>query len=518
MTLGDRVWAGRRATRAAGARGRRHPAGEGDRPDRPEPDGRHAAILRVRGRGLLPDSPLTVTTMSSRSTHRTRPSPSSARATTGSTCARTATRVWRCSGGGPSSPRAAARCHSAPAAPFSSKARNGRTTTWWRFQLRMAGTSGSPAATPDTTTSARVPVRVLRHRGGRGPRPQWNLAAVPRVRMVVDPDRGRRRLAALSRRPLDLAGPVGLDVGPRPRNGGAGRPPTTGAGSRGTPAGTRVPVAPRATVVTYSPALVAFVGGGAGFSVSAGVGGPDFVGGFRSLRANRCIRGGAATTSAVPVANVNVTNVTYVNRTYMTPVNQQTFVSSGVVNTDYVRDPAIVTRVERAPVVRGAVPIVPTSASLRVAARQAPAVRPPAAVAERAVVTRSAPAAGPAALRAESGRDPREPGAARDGGRGREHLDAGRRTGTAGSRRAPGGRGNRTRHVRAEDRRQQCAEARAGGGEPRPAAGDEAGAAGGRSASGLERLPGAGSPTGSATGSATGLRRSLRGRVGRMQK
>ena len=158
-----------------------------------------------------------------------------------------------------------------------------------------------------------------------------------------------------------------------------------------------VPVAPRATVVTYSPALVAFVGGGPGFSVSASVGGPDYVGWF-PLAPREPLHPWWGRSAAIPVANVNVTNVTnvtYVNRTYVTVVNQQTFVSSGVVTTNYVRDPAIVTRVERAPVVRGAVPIVPTHASLRVAARRAPAVRPPAAIAERAVVTRSAPPPAP---------------------------------------------------------------------------------------------------------------------------
>ncbi len=154
-----------------------------------------------------------------------------------------------------------------------------------------------------------------------------------------------------------------------------------------------VPVAPRATVVAYSPALVAFVGGGPGFSVSASVGGPDYVGWFPLAPREPLHPWWGRSAVAVPVTNV--TNVTYVNRTYVTVVNQQTFVTSSVVTNNYVRDQAIVTRVERAPVVRGAVPIVPTTASLRVATRGAPAVRPPAAVAERAVVTRSAPPPAP---------------------------------------------------------------------------------------------------------------------------
>ena len=154
-----------------------------------------------------------------------------------------------------------------------------------------------------------------------------------------------------------------------------------------------VPVAPRAAVVAYSPALVAFVGGGPGFSVSVGVGSTDYVGWF-PLAPREPVNPWWGR-PAVNVNVTNVTNVTYVNRTYVTVVNQQTFVTSRAVTNNYVRDPAIVTRVERAPVVRGAVPIVPTNESIRVAARQAPVVRPPAAVVSRSVVTRSAPPPAP---------------------------------------------------------------------------------------------------------------------------
>jgi FecR protein len=154
-----------------------------------------------------------------------------------------------------------------------------------------------------------------------------------------------------------------------------------------------VPVAPRATVVAYSPALVAFVGGGPGFSVAVGSGGTDYIGWF-PLAPREPVNPWWGR-PAVNVNVTNVTNVTYINRTYVTVVNQQTFVSSRVVTNNYVRDQSIVTRVERAPVVRGAVPIVPTNESIRVAARQAPAVRPPTAVASRSVVTRSAPPPAP---------------------------------------------------------------------------------------------------------------------------
>ena len=150
-----------------------------------------------------------------------------------------------------------------------------------------------------------------------------------------------------------------------------------------------VPVAPRVAVVTYSPALVAFVGGGPGFSVSAGLG-TDYIGWFPLAPRDPLIPWWGR-----PAASVSVTNVTYVNRTYVTVVNQTTFVSSRVVTTNVVRDQSIVTRVERAPVVRGAIPIVPTRESIRVTTRQAAAPRPPAAVSARAVVTRMAPPAAP---------------------------------------------------------------------------------------------------------------------------
>jgi hypothetical protein len=150
-----------------------------------------------------------------------------------------------------------------------------------------------------------------------------------------------------------------------------------------------VPVAPRVAVVTYSPALVAFVGGGPGFSVSVGLG-TDYVGWFPLAPRDPLIPWWGR-----PAINVHVTNVTYVNRTYVTVVNQTTFVSSGAVSTNYVRDRSIVARIERAPVVRGSIPVVPTRESIHAATRQAAVPRPPAAVSARTVVTRMAPPAAP---------------------------------------------------------------------------------------------------------------------------
>jgi hypothetical protein len=150
-----------------------------------------------------------------------------------------------------------------------------------------------------------------------------------------------------------------------------------------------VPVAPRVAVVAYSPALVAFVGGGPGFSVSAGLT-TDYVGWFPLAPRDPLIPWWGR-----PGPTVSVTHVTYVNRTYVTVVNQTTFVSSRTVTTNIVHDSAIVTRVERAPVVRGAIPVIPTQASIRVSTRSGAAARPPAAVVSRSVVTRVAPPPAP---------------------------------------------------------------------------------------------------------------------------
>ena len=137
---------------------------------------------------------------------------------------------------------------------------------------------------------------------------------------------------------MDLAGPLGLDLGlDRALGLGAVSLRPLGdlrlalvLGARG----------PTVRVVAYSPALVAFVGGTGG----------GYVGWFPLAPRDPFVPGGAAAN-----VNVNVTNVTYVNRTYVTVVNQNTFVSGRVVTNNYVRD-RDVSRVERAPVVRGPIP------------------------------------------------------------------------------------------------------------------------------------------------------------------
>jgi Family of unknown function (DUF6600)/FecR protein len=153
-----------------------------------------------------------------------------------------------------------------------------------------------------------------------------------------------------------------------------------------------LPVAPSVAVVAYRPALVAFVGGGPEFGVSAGFGAVDYIGWFPLGPREPFIPWWGR--PAVNV-NVNVTNITYVNRTYVTVVNQTTFVQSRAVATNTVRDASIVQRIERAPVVRGTIPVVPTRDSIRVSAQPTRAARPPEQMASRAVVARVAPPPAP---------------------------------------------------------------------------------------------------------------------------
>ncbi|HEY4230250.1 MAG TPA: DUF6600 domain-containing protein, partial [Thermoanaerobaculia bacterium] len=139
-----------------------------------------------------------------------------------------------------------------------------------------------------------------------------------------------------------------------------------------------VPVAPVVRTVAYSPALVAFVGAGPGFSASVTVGGPGYVGWFPLAPRESFAPWWGSSPAAV---GVNVTNVTYVNKTYVTVVNQNTFVTGALVGRNVVTDTAVVRQVQTTQVVHGAIPIIPTVASTRVSVRTGTnVVRPPAAV------------------------------------------------------------------------------------------------------------------------------------------
>ncbi|MEP6802535.1 MAG: DUF6600 domain-containing protein [Acidobacteriota bacterium] len=150
-----------------------------------------------------------------------------------------------------------------------------------------------------------------------------------------------------------------------------------------------VPDAPRVSV-RYSPALVAFVGGGSGFSATVRSGGPSFVGWF-PLAPRDPFNPWWGRRSGERVDRVDTAR--YVNRSYVTVVNQNTFISGGLVARSVVTDRNVLRDVVSAPVLRGPLPVVPTRDSLRGAVRpdaQAP-VRPPAAILERQVVARIAP-------------------------------------------------------------------------------------------------------------------------------
>ncbi|MGE5715142.1 MAG: DUF6600 domain-containing protein, partial [Acidobacteriota bacterium] len=154
-----------------------------------------------------------------------------------------------------------------------------------------------------------------------------------------------------------------------------------------------VPVAPRVRHVAYAPALVAFVGGGPGWSASISVGGGGFVGWFPLGPRDPLVPwwGAGARTQ---VSITNVTNVTYVNRTYATVVSREAFVSAQPAQAAIVRDSSVVRQVAQQPVMRGALPILPTAQSIRPSPERA-AARPPERVVERPVAARLAPPPAP---------------------------------------------------------------------------------------------------------------------------
>jgi hypothetical protein len=161
-----------------------------------------------------------------------------------------------------------------------------------------------------------------------------------------------------------------------------------------------VPVAPGVRYASYSPALVVFVGGGSGWSASGSFGGRGgFVGWFPLAPREPFVPWWGRNWAAAPDA----ARVTYVNRTYITVVNQNTFVSGGAVTGNTVRDQTVLRDVAAAPVLRGPIPVMPTHESLRVSARtDLPAPhRPPAALIERSVVVRSAPPPAPPSFQAK---------------------------------------------------------------------------------------------------------------------
>lgn len=158
-----------------------------------------------------------------------------------------------------------------------------------------------------------------------------------------------------------------------------------------------VPVGQDVRRVRYAPALVAFVGGG-GFSFSVGGGGGGYVGWFPLAPREPFVPWWGA--GARGTNYTNVTNVTYVNRSYLTVINQNTFLSGAPVMANVIRDARTMREISAAPVVRGPIEVVPIASSIRVSGeRGSSAQRPPAEALTREVVTRMAPPSAPALFR-----------------------------------------------------------------------------------------------------------------------
>lgn len=120
--------------------------------------------------------------------------------------------------------------------------------------------------------------------------------------------------------------------------------------------------------LTRCRALVAFVGG-PGFSLSLSVGGAGpgggggYVGWFPLAPRDPFIPWWGS--------GARATNVTNVNRTYMTVVNQNTFISGAPVGTNVIRDARTVREISAAPVIRGPIQVVPLASSIRVSTERA---------------------------------------------------------------------------------------------------------------------------------------------------
>ncbi len=150
-----------------------------------------------------------------------------------------------------------------------------------------------------------------------------------------------------------------------------------------------VPVAPSIRHVLYAPALVAFVGGGPGWSASVTAGGGGYVGWFPLAPRDPFVPWwGRQAGSRAPARNV-----AYANRAYATVVARSDFAGARPAQTVLVHDAAIVRQVQSAAIVRGPLPVLPTRESLRPAGAAAP--RPPEAVLARPVAARLAPPPAP---------------------------------------------------------------------------------------------------------------------------
>ena len=132
-----------------------------------------------------------------------------------------------------------------------------------------------------------------------------------------------------------------------------------------------VPVARNVRHVAYAPALVAFVGGGPGWSASISAGG-GFIGWFPLGPRDPLVPwwGNRARTP------VKVPDVSYVNRAHVTVVDRGAFVNARPVQAALVHDSSVLRQVAGQPVVRGPLPVLPIPESIRGPSPSHVAVRP----------------------------------------------------------------------------------------------------------------------------------------------
>ncbi|HEX7614811.1 MAG TPA: DUF6600 domain-containing protein [Thermoanaerobaculia bacterium] len=157
-----------------------------------------------------------------------------------------------------------------------------------------------------------------------------------------------------------------------------------------------VPISPNVRHVAYAPALVAFVGGGPGWSgsVSIGGGGGGFVGWF-PLGPHDPLVPWWGRQARAPIGPGNVA---YANRAFVTVVNSGTFVGAQPAQGGRVRDVRILQEMGRQPVLRGPLPVLPTPQSIRPAFIAGAGPRPPDRMVGRAVAARLAPPPAPPAF------------------------------------------------------------------------------------------------------------------------
>lgn len=154
-----------------------------------------------------------------------------------------------------------------------------------------------------------------------------------------------------------------------------------------------VPVGPRGRYPGYSPAVVGFVGGGAGWSVSVSVGAGGFVGWFPIGPQEPFHPWWYRSRSRRPPSDYD-----YAYRRRSTIVSRDVFVRGGRVDRDLVRDARVAREISLAPVLSGPIPVLPTRESIRVGlvgVEGRGGVRPPEQVLRREVVTRSVPPPAP---------------------------------------------------------------------------------------------------------------------------